>query len=442
MTRSTPDHDESTRGAGPSRQLDRLLVRPPQPRGLSALPAILGQALGSLASHPLRSALTGLSVTFGAAVLQILLAYSTGMPDTTADVLRSMGSKEFIVEPRRSWGRSGGSRSGRQVRIRYSDIDTIRAASPSVGAISPAYRPGRGGPAFTTDKSWPWARLTGVGFSYKDVTDLTIVEGRWFTAEEEQQAEELALVSKPLADGLFEGRYPVGERIDFSQRRFEIIGTFESNADFAYSLLVPYPTAMEMGDTGGRYVSHLAFAPRRPDLAKDAIAEIRSALGTIYSFDGNDPNALDVKENTDFVDKVEAVSLGLEVLIFTIAALTLVLGCLGAANVVGIAVAERTSELGLRKAMGATSARVRAEVLAETLLLCVLGGLVGAGIGSTAIAFLGPLEFSEAARLVPASNVNQLLLAGVVLVTAATVAGIPAANRAARLDPVTALREE
>ena len=400
--------------------------------------SVLREALSSLAQHPLRSALTGLSVAFGAAVLLILLSYATGMPETTADVLRSLGSKEFIVEPRWSWG----GRGGRQVRIRYVDLPTIRDACPSVGGLAPAYSPGRGGPVFGPDKSWPWARTTGVGHEYRDVTDLRIVSGRWFEPEEERGAEEVALISLPLALGMYETEAPRDAYVDAWGRRFDIIGVFESNSSFAYSLLVPYPTAMEMGDGGGRNVSHLAFAPRRPDLARAAIEEMRMALATLYSFDPDDPTALDIKENTDYAAKVEAASLGLETLVMAIAALTLVLGCLGAANVVGIAVAERTAEIGLRKALGATAGRLRGEVLVETLVLCLGGGVLGVAVGAGAIAALGPLQFTAEARLVPRADTTLLVASFVVLVLTATLAGLPSANRAARLDPVVALRDE
>ena len=284
--------------------------------------------------------------------------------------------------------------------------------------------------------------MTGVGYEYREVTDMAIVDGRWFTKEEEILAEDVALVSLPLVEGMFDGRSPIGEHMDARGRRFEVIGVFESNASFAYSMLVPYPTAMEMGDGGGRNVSHVAFAPRRPDLAQDAIAEIRQALGTLYSFDPADEKALDVKENLAFVERVEATSLALQGLVLTIAGLALVLGCLGAANVVGISVAERTSELGLRRALGATCARIRSEVLTETLLLSIGGGTLGVVLGFLAASALGPLEFSDQATLIPKVDVSLLVLAFPVLVLTATLAGLPAANRAARVQPAAALRHE
>ena len=409
--------------------------------GLPALGSIVGEAWYGLLGHPLRSLLTALSVTFGASVLVILVSYASGVPEVTSDVLRSLGGREFTVEPRRSRG-PGGSRGGRQVRIRYTDLAAIRDACPSLSGLAPAYRPGRGGPVFGKDRSWPWANLTGVGFEYREVTDLRITAGRWFSAEDERLGEEVVLLSQPLVDGMFDGVAPLGETLDALGRRFTVIGVFENNASFAYSLFAPYPTAMEMGEGGGRYVSSLAFAPRRPDLARAAVSEIRQALGTLYSFDPDDPQALDVRENTAFVEQVEAVSLGLEGLVLMIAVLALVLGCLGAANVVGIAVAERTSELGLRKALGAGEGRIRAEVLAETLMLCLAGGLLGVGLGLGVLSTLGELPFTDEARLVPDVQGGPLAVALLLLVVVATLAGWPAANRAARLDPVEALREE
>lgn len=399
------------------------------------------EALRSLFAHPLRSFLTLASVAFGAAVLFVLLAYSSGVPAATESVLRSMGGTEFVAEPRRARGAAGGgTRSGRQVRIRYADIETIAGACPSIAALAPSYSPGRGGPVFAADRSWPWARMQGVGHAYQSVTGVPVVEGRWFTPEEEVLASEVAIVSLPLAEGIFEGRSPLGETIDAGGSRFEIVGVYESDASFAYSVLVPYTTAMEMGDSGGRYVSNLAFQPQSPALAEEAVAEIRNALGTLYSFDPHDTTALDVKENIAFVARVEATSLALRVLVATIALLALVLGCLGAANVVGIAVAERTTELALRRALGATAARVRGEVLAEVLLLALVGGLAGLALGYGATELFGPLAFTRETRLVPAADPILVAVAVPLLVVVATLAGLPASARAARVEPAVALR--
>ncbi len=404
--------------------------------------SVLREALQSLLAHPLRSLLTLASVAFGAAVLLVLLAYATGVPGATASILRSLGGKEFVVDPGRSGHMGSGNRGGRRVRIRYADLPAIREACPSIEALAPTVSPGMGGPVFAQDHSWPWARVSGVGHEYASVTDLPVVEGRWFTREEEHLASEVALISQPLAEGLFENASPIGQTLDAAGRRFEIVGVYANDSAFAYSVVVPYPTAMDLGDEDGRYVSTLAFAPRRQDLAEDAVGEMRQALATLYSFDPADPRAIDIKENIAFSKRVEATSLALQILVATIAAIALVLGCLGAANVVGIAVSERTLELGLRRALGATAARIRAEVLAENLLLSLAGGAAGVLLGLAAAAALGPLEFTPETHLAPATDGRLLALLVPALVITATLAGLPAAARAARVQPAEALRAE
>lgn len=403
--------------------------------------SVLAEAWGSLTSHRLRSTLTALSVAFGAAVLFILMSYGTAVPAATSDMLHRMGSTEFVVEPERTSGPGGGARGGRRVQVRYDDLAAIRRACPSIDGIAASYDPTRGQPVFTAGRSWPWATVDGVTSEYADITQLRILAGRWFTPEEEVGAVDVALLNAPLAEGLFDGRSPLGEFIDFGARRFTIIGVYETEATFAYGLYIPYTTSMDMGETGGRFVSALAFRPRSPAQARQAISEIRQALGSLYSFDPDDPRALDIRENTAFIERVRGVAMGLEWLVLTIAGLALVLGCLGAANVVGIAVSERTAELGLRKALGAKRGRLRAEVLAETLILCVGGGGLGVALGAAATSWLGALQLADEARLEPSVDAVLLAASLVVLVITATVSGLPAANRAAALDPVEALRE-
>ena len=401
---------------------------------------VLGEALRTLWSHPLRSILTALTVTFGTAVLMVLVSYGTGAPAATAEVLRTMGSTQIKVKPARSWG-PGGSKRGRKIQIRYDDLDAIREACPSVGKMAAGTSPGMGGPAFGPSRSWPWARVMGVGHEYLDVARLDVVEGRWFTRGDEDGRARVAVLNVPLAEGLFPDGPALGHWVESKGRRFEIIGLVNDPEAFAYSFYIPYTAALTLGDRGGRNVEWISVLPRRPDLARDAIGEMRSAIASLYSFDPDDESILSVEEQTGFIEQVGAVSIGLEWLVLTIAGVALVLGCLGAANVVGITVAERTSEIGLRKALGATALRIRGQVLLESLALCVGGGGFGVLLGMLAVTALGPLRLGDHVSIEPRADLLVLGLGLGVLVLVGTLAGIPAANRAAALDPAVALRD-
>lgn len=395
------------------------------------------QAVQTLVSHPLRSFLTALTVTFGTAVLLVLVSYGTAAPDATGEVLRTMGSTQIKFSP--SFRGRGGR--GRRLRIRYDDLDTIREACPSVGLMAAGYSPGMGSPCYGPKRSWPWASMKGVGVEYREVAQLNLLEGRWFSAEEEVGRERVAILNLPLAEGLFPETSALGQWVEMEARRFTIIGVMNDPEAFAYSFYTPYSAAMDLGNEGGRYVGWLSVKPKKANMASAAIAEMKNTLATLYRFDPSDDTILSVSEQTEFIDQVEAVSGGLQWLVMTIAGVALVLGCLGAANVVGITVSERTSEIGLRKALGATPFSIRAQILAESLTLCLLGGGAGVLLGYIGVRSLGAIELSETVKVIPRADVPILGFGFAVLIIVGAVAGLPAAFRAAKQDPAVALRD-
>jgi putative ABC transport system permease protein len=409
---------------------------------MNTFDVVAGEAVAALKAHPLRSALTALTVTFGTAVLLVLMSYGNSAPEATTAVLKSMGSTQIKVEARGRGGRGGGSRRAKPLEIRYDDIELIRAACPSIAQIAPGSNPpGAGSPVWAPKRSWPWASMRGVGYEYLEVADLEMIDGRWFSPLDELNRERVAVLNLPLAEGLFEGDSPIGEWIDSRGRRFEIIGVVWDPEAFGYSFYIPYSASFGLGGRGGKAVDFLSIKPVRPEFGAEAVAEIRNALGNLYNFDPSDERAVSITEQTAFTAQVNAAAASLQALVWTISLVALVLGCLGAANVVGITVAERVSEIGLRKALGATPRMIEVQILFESLLLCLFGGLFGVAIGWLAVTALGPLALSTTIQVAPKIDPPLLVTGLAVLVAVGTIAGLPAARRAARLDPAVALRD-
>lgn len=410
---------------------------------MNSVDIVVAESFAALRLHPLRSFLTALTVTFGTAVLLVLMAYGNSAPEATTEVLKSMGSTQIKVEPRsRGWsGGGGGSRRGKKLEIKYEDLEAIRGACPSIAMMSPGYSPGMGSGVWAPKRSWPWAGLRGVGSEYVDVADLEMIEGRWFSPADEANREKVAVLNLPLKEGLFGTESPLGEWVESRGRRFTIIGVVWDPEAFGYSFYVPYSATFGLGSNSGKSVDWLSVKPIRPDLAAEAVTELRQALGTLYNFDPSDKNAVRINEETEFIAQVDGVAAGLRGLILTISLVALVLGCLGAANVVGITVQERVAEIGLRKALGATPRMIQGQILAESLLLCVGGGILGVALGWLAVLALGPLSLSTTIAVAPKIDPPLLLTGLAVLVMVGTVAGLPAARRAALLDPAVSLRD-
>jgi len=232
----------------------------------------------------------------------------------------------------------------------------------------------------------------------------------------------------------------IGQWIEWRGRRMTLVGVIRDEAVFPYTLFLPYRTVMEMADA--RYITGLIARPIPGESWARATRELQRVLGGLGGFDPNDANALEIEDNSAFTSRVEAVTTALHALVVGIAGVSLLLGGLGVANLMVIAVTERTREIGLRKALGAAPGSIFCQILCESLTVLSVGGLLGIAAGWTTCVALGSIRVSATytahARFDPASAALSLL--GLALVAA--LASIIPARRAAALPAAEALRWE
>ncbi len=396
-------------------------------------------ALGDLASRPLRSVLSVASFSIGISIAVVLSALGEGLRGGVEDILRTMGQGQVSVTPARTTGIGGQRRSGRQVRIRYEDTEGLSAMLPSFAGVA-AFFDLRGGGASSHRYSIPWSPVRAVDREYLDVRQIPLLEGRWFTVQEEEEGRWVTVLNEGVRKVVFPDGEAVGQWVEWRGRRMTVVGVVRDEALFPYILFLPYRTVMQMTDA--RYVSGLIARPIPGESWTRAIGELRRVLAGLGGFDPGDLNAVEIEDNSSFTTRVEQVTTALHALVIIIAGVSLLLGGLGVANMMVIAVTERTREIGIRKALGATPRGIFLQILCEALLILGSGGALGICAGAGVCAAIGALPMSPTytAKVHFDPTAAAISLCG--LAAVAILAGTIPARRAAALPAAEALRWE
>jgi putative ABC transport system permease protein len=417
---------------------------------MAYLRELIGQVSGSLLRNKLRTCLTMAGIAWGIASMVIIVAMCDGFKAGQQNSMKTLGENLVIVFAGRTELQAGGQRAGRRIRLNYSDIENIRRECYLVQLVTAELE---GNVRATSPYNSGSFDVSGVEAVFPKLRDIPVADGRFFSEEDAKNSERVLIIGVDVKKQLFGDRTDiVGREVAINSLPYKVIGVMagkDQNSSYSgmdeKKIFMPYSTMTRDVPPKTYYVpgylDDILYQPQSLTQYAAAQQQVRRVLGRDHRFDPTDASAIKIWDTVEDQKQVAGIFDAMTLFLGFIAGVTLSLGGIGVMNIMLVTVSERTREIGLRKALGATRFRILLDFLAEGCVLAFSSGVVGWSIAFGLSSLLKLVKMPDAFPGLPVSPVATLVAFSALTVIAIISSLIPA-WRAASLTPVEALRYE
>jgi putative ABC transport system permease protein len=410
------------------------------------------EILSTLKQNKLRAIMTGFSVAWGIFMLILLLGSGNGLQHGMENNFRGTSKNALWIWSRQTQIAHEGLQSGRQIQFTNEDYDLlVNHFTDDFSDISGRFRLWGSG-TVTYKNEYGDYDLEGVMPEFQNIQIVNMQAGRYINKPDITQHRKVAIISLPVQKALFKDEVPIGKYVRIDKVPFMVVGTFlNPERKDEKKIYIPLKTAQRVFN-GSNRLNELAVATNASTVAENKRIEeaIRTTLMKKHRIAPEDKQALGIFNTLEHFKQAQGVFTGIRLFVWVIGIMTIIAGIVGVSNIMIILVKERTKEIGIRKAIGATPWSIIRLILSESIFITSISGFLGLVFGMGLLATISMVLQNIAQQNAniehifynPVADLSVVIPALAVLILAGLLAGFVPARRAAAIKPIKALHDE